>query len=87
MSVSAAKKDISSADGTPLFLYSPSIIHLFNSYSLVSIIQFQGMDALLPGSVSALVKATGAILVITAACVASFYWEGVHIGSDGIYLV
>jgi hypothetical protein len=45
------------------------------------------MDALLRGSVAALIKVGGALLVVLMALVLSFYWEGVHIGSDGIYLV
>lgn len=45
------------------------------------------MDALLRGSVAALMKAGGVVVVVVMALVVSFYWEGLHIGSDGIYLV
>lgn len=45
------------------------------------------MDALLRASVAVLIKTGGAMLVVMVALVISFYWEGVHVGRDGIYLV
>lgn len=45
------------------------------------------MDALLPASFLALVKASGAMLAVTTAVVMSSYWESLHVGSDGVYLI
>jgi hypothetical protein len=45
------------------------------------------MDVLLAKSITTLLSTGFMMAAIVAAIVLSFYWEGLHVGADGVYLI